>query len=80
MFIEDYAMLLMARERMQEASRSAEQRRALRLAKAPHRSTRIRLGTALIRLGHWIMGQSSPTPGNSIGLRQARLGKVPDTI
>jgi len=52
MFIEDHAMLLMAKERMQETSRSAEQRRALRLAEAPHRSTRARLGMALIRLGH----------------------------
>jgi len=72
MFIEDHAMLMMARERMEETSRSAEQRRALRLAEAPHRSTRARLGMALIRLGHWIMGQSSPTPGTPIGLRQAR--------
>ena len=72
MFIEDHVMLLMARERMEEASRSAEQRRVLRLAEAPHRSTRIRLGIALIRLGHWIMGQSSPTPGTPLGLRQAR--------
>jgi hypothetical protein len=72
MFIEDHAMLLMARERLEEASRSAEQRRTLRLAEAPHRSTRIRLGIALIRLGHWIMGQSSPAPGTPLGLRQAR--------
>ena len=72
MFIEDYTMLSMARERMKEASRSAEQKRALRAAEAPHRSARIRLGTALIRLGHWIMGQSSPTPGTPIGLRPAR--------
>jgi len=32
----------------------------------------IALGIALIRLGHWIVGQSSPTPGTPIGLRQAR--------
>ena len=72
MFIEDYTILSMARERMEETSRSAEQRRALRLAEAPHRSTRARLGMALIRLGHWIMGQSSPTPGTQIGLRPAQ--------
>jgi len=72
MFIEDHAMLLMARERREETSRSAEQRRALRLAEAPHRSMRARLGMALIRLGHRIMGQSSPTPGTPIGLRRAQ--------
>ena len=52
MFIEDHAMLLMARERMKETSRSAEQRRALRLAEAPRQSIRVRLGIALVRLGH----------------------------
>jgi hypothetical protein len=72
MFIEDYAMLLMARERMEETSRSAEQRRALRSAEAPHRSVRIRLGTALIRLGHWILSRSAATPESPIGLRRAQ--------
>ena len=72
MFIEDHAMLLMARERREETSRSAEQRRALRLAEAPHRSTRIRLGMALIRLGHWILSQSAATPESPIGLRRAQ--------
>ena len=32
----------------------------------------IALGITLIRLGHWIVGQSSPAPGTPIGLRQAR--------
>jgi len=72
MFIEDYAMLLMARERMEETLGSAEQRRAFRSAEAPHRLTRVRLGIALIRLGHWMIRQSSPTPGTPIGLRQAQ--------
>ena len=72
MFIEDYAMLLMASERMQETSRSAEQRRALRLAEAPRRSTKVRLGIALIRLGHRSLSQSSATPESPIGLRRAQ--------
>ncbi|HEX7512127.1 MAG TPA: hypothetical protein VF464_02045, partial [Candidatus Methylomirabilis sp.] len=59
MFIEDHAMLLMARERMEETSRSADQGRALRPVEAPHGSTRVRLGIALIRLGHWILSQSA---------------------
>ena len=63
MFIEDHTMLLMARERMEYASRSAEQRRVLRLARGPRRATRVRLGLALVRLGHWIMGQSFVAPG-----------------
>ena len=72
MFIEDYTMLLIARERMNETSRSAEQRRALRLAEAPRQSIRVRLGIALVRLGHWMMGQYAPTPRTPIGLHQAR--------
>ena len=72
MFIEDHAMLLMARERMEEISRSTEQRRALRLAEAPPRSTRARLGTALIRLGHWILSPSAATPESPIGFRRAQ--------
>ena len=72
MFIEDYTMLLIARERMNETSRSAEQRRALRLAEAPRQSIRVRLGIALVRLGHWMMGQYTPTPRTPIGLHQAR--------
>jgi hypothetical protein len=72
MFVEDYTMLLMARERMEETSRSAEQRRTLHPVEKSHRSTRARLGMALVRLGHRIMGQSSPTPGTPIGLRQAQ--------
>ena len=73
MYIEDHAMLLMARERMEDAARSAEQRRVLRLARAPRRTTRVRLGLALVRLGHWVMGQSFPTPGTPIGLRQTQV-------
>jgi hypothetical protein len=72
MFIEDYTMLLMARERMKEASRSAEQRRALRLAESPRQSIRVRLGIALVWLGHWMMGQYVSTPRTPLGLRQAR--------
>lgn len=65
-------MLLMAKERMEEASRYAEWRRALRLAQGPRRPARVRLGMALIRLGHWIMGHPSPAPGSPIGLPQAQ--------
>ena len=70
MFIEDHAMLLIARERMEDASRSAEQRRALRIARAPRRATRVRLGLTLVRLGHWIMGHSFPVPSATHETRQ----------
>ena len=65
-------MVLMAKERMEDAVRSAEQMRALRRERAPRRSARVLLGTALVRFGHWIVGQPSPSPGDAIGLRQAQ--------
>jgi hypothetical protein len=65
-------VLQVAKERMGDAWRHAEQMRAIRRARAPRRSARVRLGMALIRFGHWILGQPSPTPGDPIGLRQAQ--------
>ncbi|MFI5341807.1 MAG: hypothetical protein ACHQ7N_18445 [Candidatus Methylomirabilales bacterium] len=65
-------MLLIARERMEDALRSAEWRRALRLARGPRRPARVLLGMALIRLGHWLLGQPSSAPGTPIALRQAQ--------
>ncbi len=65
-------MLLMAKERMEDALRHAEWRRALRLARGPRRPARVSLGMALVRLGHWLQGQRSPAPGTPIGLRQAQ--------
>ncbi len=72
MYIQEHTVVLMAKERMEDAVRSAEQMRALRLGRAPRRSARVRLGMALVRFGHWIMGQPSPAPGPPIGLRQAQ--------
>ncbi len=68
---EDFA-LLMAKERMEDAMHFAEQRRALRLARSLRRPVRVRLGMALVRFGHWIMGQSCPMPPAQIGLRQSQ--------
>jgi hypothetical protein len=72
MCIHEYAAVLMAKERMEDACRSAERMRLLRLARPPRRSRRIRLGMALVRLGHWVQGQPSPTPGTPIGPLRAQ--------
>jgi hypothetical protein len=53
----EQAALLMARERMEEAMRGAEEARAIRRARVPRPSMRITLGIALVRLGHRVMGQ-----------------------
>ncbi len=51
----------MAKERIENAVRAAEQMRAIGFASAG-RSARVRLGSALVRLGHWMMGHPSPAP------------------
>jgi hypothetical protein len=68
---EDFVML-MVKERMHDDLRYAEQRRALRLARVPRPSMRVRLGTALIRFGQWMMGESAPSAGSQIGIGQAQ--------
>ncbi len=72
MYIYEHTAMLIAKERMEDARRHAEQMQALRLARAPRRSPRVLLGMALVRLGHWIQGQPLPTPGTPIGLRQTQ--------
>ena len=62
MYILEDIMLLMARERMEDAVRYAEQRRAHRIARTRRRPARVHLGMALVRFGHWIMGRSCPEP------------------
>lgn len=53
MDLDEQIALRMAQERIEEAVHAAEQRRALRSARA-RSSVRIRLGSALMRLGHWL--------------------------
>jgi len=55
MDLDEQIALRMARERIEEAVHAAEQRRALRAGRA-RSSPRARLGSALVRLGHWMMG------------------------
>ncbi len=72
MDIHEDILLLMVRQRTEEALRHAEQMRALRLARAPRSPVRVRLGIALVRFGHWIIGPSCPAPRTPIGLRQSQ--------
>lgn len=72
MHIDEHMMLLMAKQRIQEAERRSQQLRALRLVRAPRQTTRVRVGMALVRFGHWIMGQPTAAPGTPIALRQAQ--------
>jgi len=63
MDMHEHVVWLMAKERMEEALQIAEQARAIRRTRGPRRSARVRLGTALVRLGHRIMGQGAPDVG-----------------
>jgi hypothetical protein len=51
----------MAMEQIDAEVRPAEQMRAIRFSRV-RRSARIRLGRAVVRLGHWMLGQPSPAP------------------
>lgn len=62
MDIFEHTVVLMAKERMEDARRSAAQLRALRLARPPRRSARVRLGMTLVGLGNWILGHPPPAP------------------
>jgi hypothetical protein len=53
MNIDDHFVMKLAKERIDEAVRAAEQTRAIR-AGQPHRSVRHRLGIALVRFGRWM--------------------------
>ena len=72
MDIHEHTVVLIAKERMGDAWRHAEQMRTLRLARVPRPPARVRLGTVLIRLGHWIQGQPPPAPRTAIDLRQVQ--------
>jgi hypothetical protein len=56
MDLDEQIFLQMARERILEAVCSAERRRQLRSAR-PRQSARDRLGSALVQVGRWVMGQ-----------------------
>jgi urease accessory protein UreF len=46
-----------AKERIEDAVRTAQRMRAIRSTRAP-RSARVRLGSALVRLGNWMMSHA----------------------
>ncbi len=55
MDINERVVLQLARERLEEAVRAAEERRAIGTTRVG-RPVRARLGTILVTLGHWMMG------------------------
>ena len=57
MDITEQIALQMAKERMKDVVLAAEQRRAIGFERAG-RPVRVRLGSVLVRLGHWMMGEA----------------------
>jgi hypothetical protein len=72
--MDEDTVMMIVKQRMDDAMRYAEQRRALRLARAPRPSTRVRLGMAVIRLTRWLMGDSSMPAGTMTRLESANSG------
>jgi hypothetical protein len=58
MLLTDDVMVLMAKERMEEAMGTAAHARALRQAGVLRQPLRVRLGAVMIRIGRGIGGQS----------------------
>jgi hypothetical protein len=64
MDLNEYLVILMARERMAEAQAAAARDALLRAARPARRPARVQLGLALIRFGRWILG-AAPTASAS---------------
>jgi len=61
MDLHEQLALQMAKERIEDAVREAQRMQAIGF-NGVRRSARVRLGNALVRLGRWMAGQSSPVP------------------
>lgn len=59
MYFHEEIAMQMAKARIEEAVRAAEQWRVVRRAGAGT-SARVRLGRSLVRLGHWLSSEPSP--------------------
>ena len=70
MYIHEDFISLVVKERMEDAVRFVEQRRAVRAASLTRPPARVRLGLALVRLGRRIMRYPSPVPGSPSELRR----------
>ena len=57
MYLHEQIALRLAKDRLADEMRGAEQMRALRRARRP---LRVRLGGTLVRLGHWMVGHQFP--------------------
>jgi len=59
MDIQEEVALQIARDRIEDWVRAAEQMRAIRSGRL-HQSARVRLGNALVRIGNWMIDHPSP--------------------
>ena len=57
MYLHEQIALRLAKDRLADQMRGAEQMRGLRRARRPFR---VRLGATLVRLGNWMVGHQFP--------------------
>jgi hypothetical protein len=64
----EYVTHLLVKERIEEARTFGARRTLLRALRPPRRPIRVRLGLVLVRVGHWMLGQTldhAGEPGRS---------------
>lgn len=63
----EYVMHLLVKERMEEARAFGARRARARSLRPPRRPIRVYLGLGLVRIGHWMLGQTLNAPVKRIG-------------
>ena len=71
MDIQEQAVLLIAKERLEDALRAAEQRRGAPIVRLPRPWTRAVLGMFLVRVGGWVQSKGTNV-GRRPGVRYRR--------
>ncbi len=67
MYLDEYTLLQMTRQRIEQASRRAVAEHFVRSAVTRRPQMRFRLGQKVVRLGQWMMGQSAlPIDGGRV--------------
>ena len=77
MCLHEQIAVQIAKARIDDAMRTAEQRRAMCFARGKM-SVRVSLGRALMRLGHWMMNNPNPTkPSHRQDAKAATATEIP---
>ena len=61
----EYVTHLLVKERIEEARAFGARRALVRSLRPPRRPVRVRLGLVLVRIGHWMLGQTLDRAGEA---------------